>query len=99
MATEIFDKFDEVLEKFDDDTFIGPTAMADWMKKEGIKPIKVDGPKNALDYMDEVELLQNIKNNDASIKRYKSGKDHFWSGMENEKENDNASHNGACGTK
>ena len=84
---EIFDKFDEVLEKFDDDTFIGPNAMETWMKKEGIKPINVKGHKNALDYMDEVELLQNIKNNDASIKRYKSGKDHFWSGMENEKEN------------
>ena len=82
----IFDKFDEVLAK-GDDTFVGPKAMETWMKKEGIKPINVKGHKNALDYMDEVELLQNIKNNDASITRYKSGKDHFWSGMENEKEN------------
>ena len=83
---DIFDKFDEVLEK-GDDTFVGPKAMEEWLMKNQIRPIKVQGPENALNYMDEVELIQNIKNNDRAIKLYKSGKDHFWSGMDNEAEN------------
>jgi len=82
---DIFDKFDEVLEK-GDDTFVGPKAMEEWLMKNQIRPIKVQGPENALNYMDDVELIQNIKNNDRAIKLYKSGKDHFWSGMDNEAE-------------
>ena len=78
---EIFDKFDEVFEKDvfagGDHTFVGPNAMVDWMKKEKIKPIKVEGPKNALDYLDETELLQHIKELDEGIEMMK-GPDSFW---------------------
>jgi len=81
---EIFDKFDEVLET-SEDTFIGPNAMETWMKKKGIKPIKVDGPKNALDYMDEVELKAHIDDAEEGINIFKSD-DHFWKGHENEAE-------------
>ena len=75
---EIFDKFDEVLGKFDDDTFIGPNAMVDWMKKNKIKPIKVEGPKNALDYLDETELIAHADEAQRAVDIYK-GDDHFYS--------------------
>ena len=77
---EIFDKLDEGLENMDD-TFIGPTAMIDWMKANKIKPIKVDGPKNALDYMDEVELMAHADDAQESIDIFKSGDD-FYSNLD-----------------
>jgi len=77
---EIFDKLDEGLESMDD-TFIGPTAMIDWMKANKIKPIKVDGPKNALDYMDEVELMAHADDAQESIDIFKSGDD-FYSNLD-----------------
>ena len=73
---EIFDKLDEGLENMDD-TFIGPTAMIDWMKANKIKPIKVDGPKNALDYLDEVELMAHADDAQESIDIFKSGDDFY----------------------
>ena len=81
---EIFDKFDEVFEAdmFNQgDTFIGPNAMVDWMKKNKIKPIKVDGPKNALDYMNEVELIAHAEEAQKSIDIFK-GDDHFYSNLD-----------------
>ena len=77
---EIFDKLDEGLEGMDD-TFIGPTAMVDWMKAKNIKPIKVDGPKNALDYLDEVELMAHADDAQESINIFKSGDD-FYSNLD-----------------
>ena len=81
---EIFDKFDEVFEADmfkNDHTFIGPTAMEDWMKANDIKPIKVDGPKNALDYLDEVELMAHADDAQESIDIFKSGDD-FYSNLD-----------------
>ena len=82
---EIFDKFDEVFEKDvftgGDHTFVGPNAMVDWMKANNIKPIKVEGPKNALDYMDEVELKAHIDDAQEGIDIFKSD-DHFYSDMD-----------------
>ena len=66
-------------------TFVGPTAMEDWLKANNIKPIKVEGPKNALDYMDEVELKAHIDDAEEGIDIFKSD-DHFWKGHENEAE-------------
>ena len=48
--------------------------MVDWMKKEGIKPINVKGHKNALDYMDEVELKAHIDDAEEGIDIFKSDK-------------------------
>ena len=81
---EIFDKFDEVFEAdmFNQgDTFIGPNAMEEWMKANKIKPIKVDGPKNALDYMNEVELIAHAEEAQKSIDIFK-GDDHFYSNLD-----------------
>jgi len=89
---EIFDKFDEVFEADmfkDDHTFIGPTAMEDWMKANNIKPIKVDGPKNALDYMDEVELMAHADDAQDSINIFK-GDDHFYSNIKGMSDADKA---------
>ena len=89
---EIFDKFDEVFEADmfkDDHTFIGPTAMEDWMKANNIKPIKVDGPKNALDYMDEVELMAHADDAQNSIDIFK-GDDHFYSNIKGMSDADKA---------
>jgi len=77
---KIFDKLDEGLESMDD-VFVGPTAMVDWMKANKIKPIKVDGPKNALDYMDEVELMAHADEAQESIDIFKSGDD-FYSNLD-----------------
>ena len=89
---KIFDKFDEVFEADmfkDDHTFIGPTAMEDWMKANNIKPIKVDGPKNALDYMDEVELIAHAEDAQDSINIFK-GDDHFYSNIKGMSDADKA---------
>ena len=79
-GNKIFDKLDEGLESMDD-TFIGPPAMVDWMKANKIKPIKVDGPKNALDYMNEVELIAHAEEAQKSIDIFK-GDDHFYSNLD-----------------
>jgi hypothetical protein len=81
---EIFDKFDDVIEKDiynQTDTFRGPDAMANWMKKEGIKPIKKKGPKDALDYMDETELIAHAEDAQNSIDIFKSD-DNFYTNMD-----------------
>ena len=79
-GNKIFDKLDEGLESMDD-TFIGPTAMVDWMKANKIKPIKVDGPKNALDYMNEIELAAHADEAQNSINIFK-GEDNFYSNLD-----------------
>ena len=89
---KIFDKFDEVFEAdmFNQgDTFIGPNAMVDWMKANNIKPIKVDGPKNALDYMNEVELIAHAEEAQKSIDIFK-GDDHFYSNIKGMSDKDKA---------
>jgi len=81
---EIFDKLDDVIEKDiynQTDTLRGPEAMANWMKKEGIKPIKKKGPKDALDYMDETELIAHAEDAQNSIDIFKSD-DNFYSNLD-----------------
>jgi hypothetical protein len=55
--------------------------MANWMKKEGIKPIKKKGPKDALDYMDETELIAHAEDAQNSIDIFKSD-DNFYTNMD-----------------
>ena len=81
-GTKIFDDLDKAIDeaalKGGDIPLKGPTGMIDFLKKNDYLPFKKDGPTNALDYLNDVEKLERIKELDSATKTIKSGQSNFY---------------------
>tara|TARA_R100001079_G_C4431700_1_gene144483 strand:+ start:123 stop:1319 length:1197 start_codon:yes stop_codon:yes gene_type:complete len=51
---------DDIFDKMDNWDYNNGESVFDWIKRNNIKPIKRDGPTEALDYMHPVELKQEL---------------------------------------
>ena len=81
-GSKIFDDLDKAIEeaalKGGDIALKGPTGMIDFLKKNDYLPFKVNGPANAIDYLKPDELLERIKEIEASSEVIKKGNSPFF---------------------
>ena len=56
----------------------GPEGMIKFLKDNDYLPFKKDGPANALDYLNDVEKLERVKELDSATKTIKSGQSNFY---------------------
>ena len=80
-GTKIFDDLDDAINKAAMDGEValkGPDGMIKFLKDNDYLPFKKDGPTNALDYMNDVEKLERIKELDSATKTIKSGDSPFY---------------------
>ena len=80
-GTKIFDDLDDAINKAAMDGEValkGPNGMIDFLKKNDYLPFKKDGPANALDYLNDVEKLERIKELNSATKTIKSGQSNFY---------------------
>ena len=62
---------DDIFDKMDDWDYNNGESVFDWLKRNNIKPIKRDGPTEALDYMHPVELKQELADDVELFNIYK----------------------------
>ena len=80
-GTKIFDDLDDAINKAAMDGEValkGPDGMIKFLKDNDYLPFKKDGPANALDYLNDVEKLERIKELDSATKTIKSGQSNFY---------------------
>jgi len=62
---------DEIFDKMDDWDFNNGESVFKWLERNNIKPIKTEGPKEALDYLHPVELKQELIDDTELFNIYK----------------------------
>ena len=80
-GTKIFDDLDDAIDKAAMDGEValkGPDGMIKFLRENDYLPFKKDGPANALDYLNDVEKLERIKELDSATKTIKSGQSNFY---------------------
>ena len=80
-GTKIFDDLDDAINKAAMDGEValkGPDGMIKFLKDNDYLPFRKDGPANALDYLNDVEKLERIKELDSATKTIKSGQSNFY---------------------
>ena len=80
-GTKIFDDLDDAINKAAMDGEValkGPDGMIKFLKDNDYLPFKKDGPANALDYLNDVEKLERVKELDSATKTIKSGQSNFY---------------------
>ena len=81
-GSKIFDDLDKVIDEAaltgGDVPLKGPNGMIDFLKKNDYLPFKVNGPANAIDYLKPDELLERIKEIEASSEIIKKGNSPFF---------------------
>lgn len=80
-GTKIFDDLDDAINKAAMDGEVplkGEDGMIKFLKDNDYLPFKKDGPANALDYLNDVEKLERIKELDSATKTIKSGQSNFY---------------------
>ena len=80
-GTGIFDDLDKAIQKAQMNGEValqGPTGMIDFLKKNDYLPVKVEGPSNALDYLNTTEIKARIREADEGIDLVKSGNSPFF---------------------
>ncbi len=80
-GTKIFDDLDDAINKAAMDGEVplkGPDGMIKFLTDNDYLPFKKDGPANALDYLNDVEKLERVKELDSATKTIKSGQSRFY---------------------
>jgi len=80
-GTKIFDDLDDAIDKAAMDGEIalkGPDGMIKFLTDNDYLPFKKDGPANALDYLNDVEKLERIKELNSATKTIKLGQSNFY---------------------
>ena len=80
-GTKIFDDLDDAINKAAMDGEValkGENGMIKFLKDNDYLPFRKDGPANALDYLNDVEKLERIKELDSATKTIKSGQSNFY---------------------
>ncbi len=80
-GTKIFDDLDDAINKAAMDGEVplkGPDGMIKFLTDNDYLPFKKDGPANALDYLNDVEKLERVKELDSATKTIKSGQSSFY---------------------